>query len=121
MGRRSSSIHVFGTAAGFCGIGWSEAGITCLELPARSAAAVERRLRRRLPGAEPAVPPAAVAAVAAAVRCYFAGERVDFSDVALDLDGQDPFFRRVYAAARAVGWGETTSYGALARAVGAGP
>ena len=29
----------------------------------------------------------------------------------LDLGEQDPFFERVYAAARRVGWGRTTTYG----------
>ena len=39
----------------------------------------------------------------------------------LDLGEQDPFFERVYAAARRVGWGRTTTYGALAKELGAGP
>ena len=39
----------------------------------------------------------------------------------LDLGEQDPFFERVYAAARQVGWGRTTTYGALAKELGAGP
>ena len=51
----------------------------------------------------------------------FEGERIDFSDVALDLGGQDEFFARIYAAIRRVGWGETTTYGAVAKALGAGP
>ena len=39
----------------------------------------------------------------------------------LDLGEQDPFFERIYAAARQVGWGRTTTYGALAKELGAGP
>ena len=39
----------------------------------------------------------------------------------LDLGEQDPFFERVYTAARRVGWGRTTTYGALAKGLGAGP
>ena len=36
----------------------------------------------------------------------------------LDLGEQDPFFKKVYAAARRVGWGRTTSYGALTKELG---
>ena len=113
--------HVFETAAGFCAIAWSDAGVTRFHLPSRSAEAAERQLRRRLPDAEPAAPPPEVASAVAAAQRYFAGEPVDFSAVRLDLGEQDPFFARVYAAARALAWGETTTYGALARDLGAGP
>ena len=59
-------------------------------------------------------------AIAAATR-YFAGEETDFSGFTLDLDEQLPFFKQVYAAARRVGWGRTTTYGTLAKELGAGP
>jgi methylated-DNA-[protein]-cysteine S-methyltransferase len=62
-----------------------------------------------------------VATVIAAAQRYFAGEAVDFSDVAVDLDGQDDFFRRIYAATRALGYGQTSTYGTLAKELGAGP
>ena len=121
MTRRDLRYHVFETAAGFCGIGWSDAGIACFQLPTRSAEATGRQLRRRLPGAEAAVPPPEVASTVADARRYFGGEPVDFSAVRLDLGEQDPFFARIYEAARALAWGETTTYGALARDLGAGP
>ena len=56
-----------------------------------------------------------------AVRQYFEGEKVDFSHIRLDLDGQEEFFKQTYAAARRVGWGHTTTYGTLAKELGAGP
>ncbi len=62
-----------------------------------------------------------MADVVAGVTRYFDGEATDFSGVALDLGAQDPFFEQVYAAARRVGWGHTTTYGALRKALGAGP
>jgi methylated-DNA-[protein]-cysteine S-methyltransferase len=61
-----------------------------------------------------------VAAVVAAVKRYFEGEETDFSDVALDLGEEETFFVQIYAAARRVGWGRTTTYGALTKEVGAG-
>jgi methylated-DNA-[protein]-cysteine S-methyltransferase len=57
----------------------------------------------------------------AAVRRYFEGDETDFSMFRLDLGEQDPFFERVCAAARQVEWGRTTTYGALAKELGAGP
>ena len=112
---------VFETQAGFCGIAWSAHGIARFQLPDHDAAAAERHILRRVPDAERATPPAEIAAVIAAAQRYFAGETVDFSDVAVDLDGQEDFFRRIYAATRAVGYGKTTTYGTLAKELGAGP
>lgn len=121
MTQPSHYYAVFDTQAGFCAIAWSDAGILRFQLPDKSAAAAERNLSRRLASARPATPPPAVAAVIAAAQRYFAGERIDFSTVAVDLAGQDDFFRRIYAAARRVGWGDTTTYGTLAKELGAGP
>jgi methylated-DNA-[protein]-cysteine S-methyltransferase len=109
---------IFATEAGFCGIAWNDIGITRFQLPAKSAETTERLLRRRLVQAEPGEPPAAVAAAIAAARRYFAGEETDFSGFDLDLGEQSALFRQIYAAARRVGWGRTTTYGALAKELG---
>jgi methylated-DNA-[protein]-cysteine S-methyltransferase len=121
MDRLAQRYHVFETAAGFCVIAWSEAGVTRFQLPTKSATATERLLKRRAPAAELGDPPPAIAAVVAAVVSYFDGEATDFADVALDLSVEDAFFKEIYAAARQVRWGETTTYGALAKQLGAGP
>jgi methylated-DNA-[protein]-cysteine S-methyltransferase len=47
------------------------------------------------------------------------GEPVDFSDMPLALDHLTPFGRRVVAACRRIGWGQTRSYGELASECGA--
>jgi methylated-DNA-[protein]-cysteine S-methyltransferase len=57
----------------------------------------------------------------AAVRHYFEGNETDFAQLALDLAGQDEFCKRVYAAARRIKWGQTTTYGTLAKELGGGP
>ena len=112
--------HVFETAAGFCAIAWSDRGVTRFVLPMASAEQAGRVIRRRAREAAPAAPPTDVAAVVAAAKRYFLGEETDFSGTRLDLDVQDPFFGRVYDALRRVGWGRSTTYGALAEDAGAG-
>lgn len=112
---------VFETASGYCGIAWNGVGIARFQLPARTAQAAERALLRRVPDAARGAPPSEVSAVIAAAQRYFAGENVDFSGVQVDLTRQNDFFRRIYAALRRVGYGQTTTYGALARDLGAGP
>ena len=81
--------HVFETVAGYCAIAWNDAGIVRLQLPASDATATERYLRRRLPGAQAGTPTTEVAEAIAAVKRYFMGQKVDFSDIRLDLGKQD--------------------------------
>jgi len=114
----SQHYQIFETAQGFCAIAWSETGITRFRLPEASAQATERGLKRRLPDVGAAPPPREIAGVVEAAKRYFAGERVDFSAAALDLGDADAPFLRIYAAARRLAWGETTTYGALAKTLG---
>ena len=120
MSEATQHYHVFETAMGFCAIAWSDAGVARFQLPTKTAEAAERLMRRRAFGAEPGAPPEDVAAVVEAAKRYFDGEEMDFSQVQLDLAGQDAFFAQIYDALRRVGWGRTTTYGALAKEVGAG-
>jgi len=59
---------------------------------------------------------AALAHVVAQLSAYFAGERLDF-DLPMDMHGTD-FQRRVWASLCEIPYGETISYGELARWVG---
>jgi len=121
MGQAAHHYLIFETRGGFCGIAWNNVGITRFQLPAKSAEGAQRMLLRRAPGAKPGAPTPEVAGAVAAVKRYFEGKETDFSRFKLDLGEQDPFFQRIYAAARLVGWGRTTTYGALAKELGAGP
>jgi methylated-DNA-[protein]-cysteine S-methyltransferase len=60
--------------------------------------------------------PAALAGAVAQLEEYFAGARRAF-ELALDLDGS-PLRRRVWRELRAIPYGETVSYGELARRAG---
>ena len=121
FGMMTHHYLIFETAHGFCGIAWNDAGITRFQLPTQSRDRTERALLRHVPGAEPGTPTPLVAEAVDAVKRYFEGEETDFSGVTVDLGDQDAFFRQIYAAAREVGWGHTTTYGALAKQLGAGP
>lgn len=112
---------IFDTDGGPCGIAWTAAGVVRFQLPGEDAATTRRLLLRHLPEAEEATPSPPIAEAVAGVKRYFAGEAAEFIDVPLDLAGQSDFFRAVYDAARRVHWGETTTYGTLARDLGAGP
>ena len=111
---------IFETAAGSCAIAWSELGIVRFQLPLKSAQSAERLLLRQAPEATSGEPPAEISEAIDAAKRYFAGEETDFSCVRLDLGDKDPLFKQIYDAARRIGWGRTTTYGALAKDIGAG-
>ncbi|MPZ58983.1 MAG: methylated-DNA--[protein]-cysteine S-methyltransferase [Rhizobiales bacterium] len=117
----TATIHhtLFPTAIGTCGVAWSEHGLTALALPERDEAATEKRLIAKSHSAGKAAPPRSGADAIALIQQYCAGECVDFSSVPLDLTGIDPDRRRIYETMRALNFGETTTYGALARKTGA--
>jgi methylated-DNA-[protein]-cysteine S-methyltransferase len=111
----------FETKSGFVGLAWNQQGVSGLRLPARTEASAEAAILRRLPEARRALPSPAVAQLISDIQGYFDGEKIDFSQVAVDLGAQDPFFSRVYAEVRKLGWGVTTTYGAVAKTLGAEP
>src|ERR687887_2153154 len=100
-------MHVFDTALGSVGVEWSEAGITSVFMPGRGGLVDDGR-----------EPPEAVRAGIEGIVALLAGERRDLCDIALDDTDLDEFRRRVYAATRAIGPGETATYGEIARAIG---
>jgi len=106
----------FETALGHFGIGWTEAGIARLQLPGLDSDALSLRINRS--GGSPGQTPRWVEAVISRIGQYVDGEAVDFSDVRLDLNGVPDFNRRAYALLTTIRWGQTTSYGALARQLG---
>ena len=59
-------------------------------------------------------------AVIASLRAFLSGVPTSFNDVTLDFSGLSEFEAALYRALRAVPWGETVSYGDLARHIGEG-
>lgn len=110
---------LFDTAHGLCGLAWSDRGVTRLQLPEASPEATELRLSRWSADATRAdADHPAISHAVAAVQRYFAGERIDFADIVIDFADIGGFHREAYGALRRVGWGKTTTYGALAAALG---
>ena len=110
--------HVFDTAIGPCGVAWNDQGLTGVQLPEKDRATTERRLAAKAASIGVAEPPPAIAAVVADIRRYLAGEAVDFAAVAVDLSSLDPFRQKLYGSMRSLAWGETTTYGDLAKNLG---
>jgi methylated-DNA-[protein]-cysteine S-methyltransferase len=107
---------IFDTALGEFGIGWTDAGIARVQLPGADRAELLERINRS--GAQPGQPTRAVEAAINLIEDYAEGEAADFSGLPLDLTGVSAFNRRAYSLLMEIGWGQTTSYGALARQLG---
>lgn len=110
---------LFDTVLGRCAIAWSGAGLIGVQLPEASDALAERRLARRFPGAASAPPGGAAAAAIARITAFLAGGLDDdFMTLALDDSGVGAFERGVYRETRAIPAGSTSTYGAIASALG---
>lgn len=106
----------FDTTLGRFGIGWTARGVARLQLPGLDPAEMAGRINRN--GATPGEPAREIEAVINLIEDYADGGVVDFREVRLDLQGVPEFHRRAYELLLDYGWGQTTSYGALARALG---
>lgn len=124
----STGCLVFPTALGYVALAWSPRGLTRLALPEPDPSRCERHAATwpeaqstQAPGARDRLPDDAPAFVreAIALACRYAeGETVDFTSLAIDLDGADAFDRAIYDAALKLRQGEITTYGELAGRAG---
>lgn len=119
MTQQNRSYHLFETALGWVGIAWTERGVSNVQLPESSLAATRDRLLRRLKGdsIEVSAPPRAIAEAINAIKSYAGGEPVDFTQIPVDAEAE-PFFHDIWRAARDLGFGETVTYGELAKRAG---
>lgn len=105
---------VFQTPAGRFSVAVDKAGSVAATAFGGGAA-----LRARLKGGNLVADPGRTGAVRRQVTAWFKGKRRDFS-VGLAPAGT-PFQRKVWSALRRIPYGETRSYGDLARALGSSP
>ena len=112
---------LFPTAIGSCAIAWGVHGITGVQLPEQDEATTRARMASRFPSSTEVDAPPHVQQAMDAVTALLCGtpiEPVDLRNIVLDMDGVPPFHQRVYAVARAIPPGETTTYGELAHQLG---
>jgi|HubBroStandDraft_1064217.scaffolds.fasta_scaffold00269_15 methylated-DNA-[protein]-cysteine S-methyltransferase len=109
---------LFETEIGTCGLAWSTAGITGVQLPEIPPAEAAAALARRFPGAVPTTPPEPVRQAVAGIQALLRGEAVDLGRVALDLGAVPDFHRRIYDIARSIPPGATLTYGEIAARLG---
>lgn len=112
---------LFATPLGHCGIAWSEAGLTGVQLPEASEAASRARMQRRFPDSPQTEPPPEVQSAMAAITALLEGrpgEPRDLTHLPLDMDGVPLFHQRVYELTRRIPPGETLTYGEVASQLG---
>jgi methylated-DNA-[protein]-cysteine S-methyltransferase len=111
---------LFETPIGECGVAWSDAGVTWLQLPERTREATRARLVEKAneEGREARTLPAWVKDAIARVREHLSGRPQELGRVPLDLGRVTPFTAKILRAAQRVPAGATASYGDLAKAVG---
>lgn len=112
QGTSDATRHRVETAWGACTLDRSARGLARFRLPDPAAGEGDGgQLARET------MPPD-VSAWAERVIAYFEGEPVDFSLIPLDQTGLTATEQAIYAALRLVPYGETTTYGDLARRIG---
>lgn len=107
-------FRVFETALGWFAIGWTDGGISRVMLPGAEAEWLRERLASKN-GVEEAE---GQGEVVRRIVAYAEGAEDAFQDLALDLSAVPELNRRIYEHIRGLGWGETTTYGAIARWLG---
>lgn len=113
---------LFDTPIGTCGVAWSDAGLTWLQLPEEDPDATRARLLTKMPDAgkmaSPKLTPPWVKDAIARVREHLAGKPQDLTRVPLDVSRLTPFTAKILRAAQAVPAGRTATYGELAGIAG---
>lgn len=110
---------LFDTALGACGVAWSDAGVTWVQLPEKTKRATKARLeeKAREPEVDANEAPGWVRDAAAKLTAHLGGKSQDLSRVPLDLSNATPFAAKVYRASQRIPPGKTSSRRELAHAV----
>lgn len=100
------------TALGQMGLGWTRTGLARLSLPGGN---IADRVTRWGRAGEPT---AAIVEIMERVVAYASGAETEFADLELDLSAAPEFHRRTYEDIRGLKWGQTATYGEIARRLG---
>ena len=115
------AFALFDTPIGTCGVAWNKNGIAGMQLPAKDADRTRAHIRKRWPSAVEAAPPPGVLRAIERVLTLLRGEKIDLTDIPLDLGDAPEFNRKVWDIARAIPPGQTITYGDIAKRLGVGP
>lgn len=115
------AFALFDTPIGTCGVAWNRNGIAGMQLPAATAGKTRAHVRKRWPSAVEASPPPGVQRAIERVLTLLGGEKIDLSDIPLDLEDAPEFNRKVWDIARAIPPGQTITYGDIAKRLGVAP
>jgi methylated-DNA-[protein]-cysteine S-methyltransferase len=107
---------IFRTKWGYFGLAATDNGLLRTCLPAAERERVKLQLLQNLPAAQ--YDKALFKLAQRRITAYFEGECVDFRDIPVVLDGLGLFARRVLTACRSIEFGQTVSYGRLAKMAG---
>lgn len=109
-------IHQFSSSIGQIRLAATEKGLAILTLPNESAEAFEHRLNKFFPSHEIAGANETCLEAERQIQEYLDGKRKVFS-VSLDIQAS-PFYVRVLHQVAKIPYGQTSTYGEIARAVG---
>ncbi len=107
---------IFGTRWGYFGLLGGENGLVRTCLPVGSSGEAKERLL--VSGGMGKSDATLFGDLQEKIRAYFEGGCVDFADTRVNFDGLGEFGAKVLTACRKVGYGQTVSYGQLARLAG---
>ena len=108
----------FRTAIGRCGLAWTEAGVTGVQLPGDPEGSLASLIRQGAKKMKAADVPPEIAEVIADLKAFLSGRPTGFDGLRLDMKRHSAFERAAYEALREVGWGQTVTYGELAARIG---
>ena len=108
--------YVFPTKMGWVGIAGMDGKISDLELPRPTREEAESAIKEGIEGTL-VESEHDFSGESEKIAAHFAGKRVEF-ECEVDLSGSGSFDRRVWAAAREIGYGELETYGELAARIG---
>jgi len=115
----TGGVTTFPTAIGACAIAWSGDGVCGVALPEPSEDATRNYLQRRHPDTTDREPPLTVRDAIERIIAVLDGTADDLRDIEVDYADCSAFARGVYDLTRGVGPGETTTYGEIAKQLGA--
>ena len=114
-----AGFALFDTAVGRCGVAWAGRGIIGVQLPQPNDDQTRTRLLQR--SEQHLVkdsPPSDVSEAISAMTRLLRGDRIDLSEVQLDMAHVPDFNRKVYDVARTIHAGDTLTYGDIAKRLG---